>query len=249
MLQLPVCSNADWFMEDLMALHTHTGCWSDPIWSPTQHILTYPEVAAALYVLLLTFLSFFFKPRVNVTLLIFLVTTPWTYNTFSLYRSEASAAPVLFAAQSVSRACTSAAACCSVCTTAWDAEKLSSSPWWQVEWQNTWARTQWKIASLLQSLPEGCIYSALWVCVGAYCFKYMCVYDGSLFWQWDVGFFFFFWCVLSHWVSYMHVGSRVKRAACAHFLNAGHNGSFSIPSSSGPVESGNKFQTFFCLSH
>lgn len=28
---------------------------------------------------------------------------------------------------------------------------------------------------------------------------------------------FFFWCVLSHWVSYMHVGSRVKRAAVRIF--------------------------------
>lgn len=56
----------------------------------------------------------------------------------------------------------SASLYCSVCTTAWDTQKPSSFPWWQVEWQNTWGRTQWKIASLLQSPSEGCISSTFW---------------------------------------------------------------------------------------
>lgn len=125
---------------------------------------------------------------------------------------------------SVSCACLCCCVLQCVCTTAWDAGKLSSSPWWQVEWRDTWARTQWKIASLLQSPPEGCIYSTLRF-YGSACARlwYICVFDGSC----SGSLMCFFLCVLS--VRQQHAcGQQGEKGwCCAQLelrLNATHAG-------------------------
>lgn len=79
----------------------------------------------------------------------------------------------------VSAATACAARCCSVCTRAPDTKKLSSSPWWQLEWQDTWARMQWKIASLLQSPPARLhLQHIVFPCVRT-CVRACDVFDGS----------------------------------------------------------------------